>query len=192
MRTATFSKTADSAGGILIEILIATTIGITVLGSIFALIAAVAREQRSQLACAYVEQEANLLEDKITRLIRSMSATETVALSDLVSGSSTFYRQVTMARAATPAPRERLAYTANNTTCTYIPNIASGSGYATLNAPTASAVLRNMYFYISEKMDGTPDGSAVTVFFQMDDNGMGQRGKTNKITRCFTATMRNI
>ena len=179
------------SGMTLVEILIASSIGVVVLGALLTLVTVVAKEQRRQMVDSNLQQEANLLEDKITRLIRSMSAAQAVIAGDPAPGGPPFYRKIIVAQAATPAPREQLAYDAVNQTCIHLANTAVPAVQDVLNKPTYVAVLRNMYFFISEKNDGAPDASAVSVFFQMDDNGSGARRKTNSVTRSFTATMRN-
>jgi hypothetical protein len=157
------------------------------------LVTLVAGEERRQLVNANLQQQANLLEDKITRLIRPMSAREAVVLGDPIQVGSPFYHQIIVARGPNPTPREQLAYQPATFTCTHIPDIAAPSPGVkeTYFAPSVLAVLRNMYFFISEKNDGAPDSSAISVVFQLDDNGMAMRDRTNVVTRSFTASMRN-
>jgi hypothetical protein len=138
-----------------------------------------------------LQQQANYLEDRITKLIRSMSASQAVILGLPISSGSPFYREIIVARGATPFPREKLIYNPASLSCAHVPNLAAPSTQEIYSQPSGLATLRNLYFFISEKNDGAPDASAITVVFQLDDNGMGHRTKTNSITRSFTATMRN-
>lgn len=175
----------------LVEILIASTIGVVVMGSLLMLVTVVAGEQRHQMVDANLQQEANLLEDKITRLLRSMSASQATIMGDAISSGSPFYRKLIIAQGGTPVPREQLSYNVTNMSCIHLANTTLQSAQEFYFKTSSVAVLRNMYFFISEKNDGAPDASAVSVFFQLDDNGSGRRKKTNSLTRSFTATMRN-
>lgn len=175
----------------LVEVLIASSVGIMVLGALLMLVTVVAKEQRRQMVDSNLQQEANLLEDKITRLVRSMSASQAVIVGEPITAGAPFYRKIIISQGITPVPREQIAYDSVNRTCIHLANTSAPTVQDVLNKPTYVAVLRNMYFFISEKNDGAPDASAVSVFFQMDDNGSGARKKTNSVTRSFTATMRN-
>jgi hypothetical protein len=150
----------------------------------------VAKEQRREMVGSNLQQEANLLEDKITRLIRAMSASQAVILGGPLSTGSPFYRRIIVARGPSPAAREQLAYYPDTFNCSYSADVASAN-QTTYSTPSSVAVLRSLYFFISEKNDGAPDASALSIYFQLDDNGMGTVGKTNSITRSFTVTMRN-
>jgi hypothetical protein len=179
------------AGMSLVEVLISTSIGLLALGGLITLISVAAKEQRREMVNSNLQQEANLLEDKITRLIRAMSATQAAILLDPLNSGVPFYRSIIVARAPAPTPREKLAFDAATFTCMHTPDLKVAGITASYFKPSSVAVLRNLYFFISEKTDGAPDASAITVYFQMDDNGMGTSGKTNSVTRSFTATMRN-
>ncbi len=181
------------SGMTLVEVMIAASIGGVVLMGLMMLVMLMASEQRKYLVNAVLQQNANLLEDRITRLIRSMSAREAVALGDPIASGSPFFRKVVVARGSSPIPREQLAYEAGTFRCTHLPNMAVPGTQDIYFSPSPMAVLRNMYFFISEKNDGAPDSSAITVVFQLDDDAMGSknRSKTNSLTRVFTASMRN-
>jgi Tfp pilus assembly protein PilV len=187
-----FSRRRRCAAGLsLIEVLISSSIGLFVVAGLLTLISVVAKEQRREMINANLQQKANLLEDKITRLIRAMSGTESVVLADPIDGNGVFYKSIIIARGPSPTAREKLSYNAQTLSCAHTPNTAYPWTTNSCFTPTTVAVLRNLYFFISEKPDGAPDGTAVTVYFRMDDNAMGFLNKTNSVTRTFTATMRN-
>ncbi len=175
----------------LVEVLISSTVGVVVLGGLLTLVTVVAKEQRREMVNSNLQQEANLLEDKITRLIREMSGTQAAILGDPIATASPFFRSVVVSRAASPWPREKLAFNPQTFACTYTPDGTSPSSTIPYFTSSSLAVLRNLYFFPSTRTDGAPDSSALTIYFQLDDNGMAQRGKTNSFTRSFTATMRN-
>jgi hypothetical protein len=179
------------AGMTLTEVVMASSIAIVVVGSLLAIVHLVAVQQREGLVAANLQEQADLLEDKITRLIREMSATQAVALGAPVSAGSPFYRSIIVAQGAPPVAREQLIYNPNAYTCAHIPNTSSPVVQETYYTNSSTAVLRDMYFYISEKNDGAPDASAITVVFKLDDNATGERSRTNVLSRSFTATMRN-
>jgi Tfp pilus assembly protein PilE len=175
----------------LVEVMMASAIAVPVMATILTTVYLAVEEQRTGLVSATLQQNADLLEDRITRLLREMSASEAVALGDPIAANSPFYHQLITARGTSPLPREQLTYNPATFTCTHTPDRSSPTVQETYAAPSSIAVLRNMYLFISQKMDGTADASAVTVVFQMDDNGTNVRRKTNTVSRAFTVTMRN-
>jgi hypothetical protein len=82
------------SGATLIEVVMASSIGVVTVGALLAIVCLVAIEQREGLVTAGLQEKANLLEDKITRLIREMSATQAVALGNPVTVGSPFYRSI--------------------------------------------------------------------------------------------------
>jgi len=171
------------------------------MGFLLGLVAQVAKEQRRGLVDVTLQDEAGILEEKLARLLRGMSAGETLILGDPLSSGSPFYRRAIVARGQTPTyPREELIYTTNTMTLTHDPDRAV-SGDQTLLYPrtggAAMAKLRNMYFFTSVKSDGVPDSSALNVYLEFDDDGFAGRKKSDgtpkrsQVTRYFTVKMRN-
>jgi Tfp pilus assembly protein PilV len=185
-----FPRQRRISGSTLVEVVIASTIGVFVVTALMALMTTQAKEQRKEMVDSNLQQQANLLEDKITRLIRPMSAAQAVTLGNQLANPS-HYHLIIVARGQAPVAREQVAFNPATFTCAHTPNLAAPNTKETYWGGSSLAVLRELYFSISQKSDGSPDASAITVFFQMDDNGMGARKKTNTLTRTFTATMRN-
>ena len=185
------TRERHTSGTTLMEVLVASSIGVVVLGALLTVVTLVAEEERRGWVAAGLQQQADLLEDRITRLIRAMSAGEAVILGDPVEAGSPFYHQMITAQGSSPIPREKLAYQPASFTCTHTPDLSSPTVQESYCTPSSALVLRNMYLSISEKNDGAPDASSVAIVFQMDDNGAGVRHVTNIVTRSFTVTMRN-
>jgi len=190
------------AGGMtLIEMIVSSAVGVLVIGTLLTLVVQVAKEQRRGLVDVTLQQQAGILEDKITRLVRSMSASETILLADPIAAGSPFYRRVVMARGQTPTyPREEIIYDAATGKVTHDPDRSVSGNELVLFAPSGKAsmmVLRNMYFYSSFKLDGSPDSSVLNVFVEFDDNTFAGRKdasgslKKTRILRTFSVKMRN-
>jgi Tfp pilus assembly protein PilE len=180
-----------ASGSTLMEVLIASSIGVLVLAALIALMTTQVQEQRKEMVDSNLQQQANLLEDKITRLFRSMSAGQAAILGNPIAAGSPFYHLIVVARGSAPIAREQVAFDSATFTCASTPNLAVPATREIYFGQSKLAVLRELYFFISQKNDGASDASAITVFFKMDDNGMGHRGRTNVLVRSFTTTMRN-
>jgi hypothetical protein len=137
------------SGASLVEVLISSTVALVVLGGLLTLVSVIAKEQRREMVHANLQQESNLLEDKVTRLIRAMSGTQAVILGDSVDSSNTRFRSILLARAPAPTARERLAFSPQTFNCIYTPSVANPSETNLFFACSDLAVLREMYFFIS-------------------------------------------
>lgn len=182
----------------LVEMVFAASLGTLVMGGLLVLIVEVNKEQRRGMTDCTLEIQAGLAQDKLTRIIHSMSAGESVILSDPIATGSTFFRRVILAEGQAPTyPREELIYSTNAFTLTHDQNRSTTGDEVTLVRSNAMYLLRNCYFYISMKVDGSPDNSAVNVYLEFDDNYFAGRKNTSrqpiktKVTRTFTVKMRN-
>lgn len=176
----------------------AASLGTLVMGGLLVLIVEVNKEQRRGVTDCTLEIQAGLAQDKLTRIIHSMSAGESVILSDPITTGSTFYRRVILAEGQAPNyPREELIYVTNTFTLTHDQNRSTTGDEVVLVKTNAMYLLRNCYFYIGMKNDGSPDNSAVNVYLEFDDNFFAGRKNTSrqaiktKVTRNFTVKMRN-
>ncbi len=182
----------------IVEMVLASAVGVLVLGALLTLVMEVAKEQRRGLVDSSLEMKANLLEDKVNRVLRPMSSGESVVTADPTATGSVFFRRIIIARGQTPAyPREELVYDPVNCRLVHDPNRAAAGDENILMQGTNSVVLRNAYFFLSAKADGSLDSSAVNVFLQFDDDFTAMRRNPDRslrrtqVTRVFTVKMRN-
>jgi Tfp pilus assembly protein PilE len=195
------SRRRRQTGATLIELIVSSAVGVLVISTLLMLVVQVAKEQRRGLVDTTLQQQAGILEDKITRLVRSMSASETILLAEPIATGSPFYRRVVMARGQTPTyPREELIYDVAAGKVTHDPDRSVSGNELALFAPTGKAsmmVLRNLYFFSSVKLDGSPDSSVLNVFMEFDDNSFAGRKdasgslKKTRVLRTFSVKMRN-
>jgi len=188
-------------GFTLVEVLVAGALGVLVTGILMGLVVQVAKEQRRGVVDACLQNEADILEEKVVRLFREMSASETVILNNPVTTGSPLYRQAVMARGGMPTwPRQQLTYDPAALTLKYDPNRTVSADEVTWfpRPGVASLIkLRNMYFFTSVKLDGASDSSALNVYLEFDDDGWAGRknpngtAKRSQVTRHFTVKMRN-
>ncbi len=187
----------------LLELLIATSVGLVITGSVVMLLLQAAVEQRRGLADATVEQQAYTLQSTIMNQIRILSANEGVLFGSPATdatGTLIGYRQITVAEGPAPDyPREVIAFDSTAGQVLYNPSL-SPPGSAVPNLPVVwmtnggSCALRQLYFSPSLKPDGSPDNSLINVSFQLDDNGASGQNQTNNpasICRTFSVQMRN-
>lgn len=187
------------SGATLVEVLIASTISVGVLGTLMSVFGLAAQEQRRQFVDSILQQEAANLQDQLTRLVRSMRQSESVAFGNpVIESGATVYHTVVMARGPAPTyPRESLTYTTNYALI-YDPNRNTTGGEQTLFTNKTGAVLRKLYFFPSLKPGGIPDSTVLNIWLEMDDDGLARRrgpggGMTNwTVSRSFTVTMRNL
>lgn len=191
-------KLGSTSAMAIVEMVLASAVGVLVLGALLTLVMEVAKEQRRGMVDSSLETEANLLEDKLNRLLRSMSSAESVLTSDPIATGSVFFRKIIIARGQTPTyPREEIAYDSTLCKLVHDPTRSASGDEVTLMQGTNSIVLRNCYFFLGTKVDGSLDSSAVSVFLQFDDNCNAMRRNADRslrrtqATRVFTVKMRN-
>lgn len=182
----------------LVELLVGASLGVLLTGFMMGMVIQVVKEQRRELVDATLQYKADDLEEKLARLIRSMSANETIILGDPLSSGSPFYRRIIVAMGQTPTyARQQLIYDPTAMTLTQDPDITMSSNEILLFKSTPMAKLRNMYFFTSVKSDGVADSSALNIYLQFDDDGFAGRKNPNgtlkrsQVTRYFTVKMRN-
>jgi len=175
-----------------------SAIAVMALAALMILILESAKEQQLGLVEAQLHQEAGLLEDRLTRIIRSMSASESTIFGDPVGPGGPFYRQVIMARGKPPTlPREELRYDPVTMTLIHDPDRSQDGDEIVLHPSSHPMKLRNLFFFPLMKPGGIPDTAAVNVWFELDDDGAGGRKQPDgtperiKVVRSFVVTMRN-
>jgi hypothetical protein len=183
--------------------MIALGVGLPVAGAVVLLLVQASFEQRRGLADTTVEENAYVLQSRITSCLRSMSSSGGLtgvgssavynASHDLIVGYQTvyvFHANTTNGGYTT----ERISFNPSSGQVIYIPDMAPATPqqivWMTTNSPTMR--LRKLYFIAH--FDGSQNSSLVDVHFEMDDNGYSQQGTTNNladIDRSFSVQMRN-
>jgi hypothetical protein len=190
-----------AAGMTLFEVLIASTISLGVIAGILTLMLEVSKEERREMVDVALSQKMALIQDQVTRLIRSMSERESVAFGDafVESGGYTVYRRIVVAKGESSTyPREELAYMPADKKLVYDPDRKINGNEQTLFQSASPVFLEKMYFYPSLKPGGIPDSSTLNVCIEMDDgNASGRKNpdgtlRKAKIVRTFTVKMRNL
>jgi hypothetical protein len=187
-------------GFTLAELVIASSVGVLIAGTMMFLLIESAAEQYRGISDANVEQASSSLEMQIIQRLRSMSANEGVVYaSPLTNGGSLFpaYRRIIVARGPWPTyPREEIRFDNANNCAIHLPNVSAATNQQVLLQANSSAyVLRNLCFFPALKADGTADSSLVNVVIELDDNGSSRRQCTNsnpaRVQRTFSVKMRN-
>jgi len=198
LNLASNARLTRNVGATLVEILIAASIAVMVLTAFMLLVVETAKEQRWGLVETQLHAQSGLLQDKVTRWLREMSATESAIFGDPLATGSPFYRRLIVAQGQAPAfPRQELVYNVGSKSLTLDPNRSLTGDETALYSGAASIKLRNMYFYPSMKQGGLPDSSSINVWFELDDDGTSGRIKPDgtprmvSVVRSFTVTMRN-
>jgi type II secretory pathway pseudopilin PulG len=202
MKTAATKKAARSSrqAFTLVELMIATAVGIGLAGMVVLLLLQASTEQRNGLANTTVEEQAYILQTDITSCLRSMSANQGLTPNyssafyntngSLLGYQSVFVFQPTNGGYVTGY----INYNAATGQVTYTPNIAAPSIQTQWMTNGACAVLTELCFSTSLNLDGSQDSSLVNVLLQMNDNGFSRQNPTNNtaaIYRNFSVQMRN-
>lgn len=182
----------------IVEIMIASTIAIMATGSLLMLVVQVGKEQRQTLAEASLQQDAGIVQDKLSILLRQMSVTESVIYTDAVTGQPGLYRKIIMAKGEAPDfPREEVWFDPNALTLYHDPDRNTSGNTLTMFGTNNLAVIRNLYFYPSMKASANPDSTTVNMILEVDDNGnageLDEAGNPSRVSifRYFTIKLRN-
>jgi hypothetical protein len=182
----------------LVEVLIASAIGVGAISGLMMLMLEVVKEQRKTLADATLQQSAGNLQDRLTRVIRDMSENESVIFGDkTVENGADVYRKIIVAKGQAPDyPREEIAFISTENSVLYDPDRAVPGDETFFFKTNAVVSVRKLFFYPSLKSGGVPDSSTLNIWLEMDDCGssgrqLGAGFKTNTVLRTFTVKMRN-
>jgi prepilin-type N-terminal cleavage/methylation domain-containing protein len=184
----------------LVELMIATAIGVGLSGTVVLLLVQSATEQRNGFADISVEEQAYILEANITRCLRSMSANQgltpnySTGLHDPFGNLLGYQSVVAFFPTNGAYLTATITYIASTGQVIYTPDVTSPSVQTQWITNNASAALTELYFSTSFNPDGSQNSSLVNVGFQMNDNGFSQRNPTNNpagIFRTFSVQMRN-
>jgi hypothetical protein len=197
-----FSTEVRRRGFTLTELMIAFGVGLPVAGAVVLLFVQAAFEQRRGLADTTVEENAYVLQARITSCLRSMSSSGGLTTSNAVQDYPLFYQTINGFH-ANPTngflTREQISFDPSSGQVTYTPDMSASANqivWMKTNSPTVA--LRQLYFYTSGSDPNTtnsaPNNTLVHVCFQMDDNGYSRQGTINNlanIERKFSVQMRS-
>ncbi len=178
------------------EVMMAASVSVLVVGAILTLVFQMALEQKRGLADGSVQSRAGLVQDRVAQILRSMSATESTEFVDAVSGNPTFFRRVIVATNAS-SPRQQLYFDANTGKLYHDPNRNVNGDEVVLFKPDKMTALRDVYFYPALKAGNVLDRATINVVMKFDDDGYStRRASTNSfkkipVNRYFTVRYRN-
>jgi type II secretory pathway pseudopilin PulG len=181
------------------ELLVAMAIGVMLAGTAMAILVQTAVEQRNGLADTTVEQQAYMLESRITGVLRCMSANQgmTPNYSTKVfdgNGNLLGYQSILLFYPSNgDYETATLSYNPALGQVTYVSNTATASPEIWISNTTSYA-LGSLYFSTSFNPDGSQNNSLVNVAFQINDNGFSEQGPPNNpanVFRNFSVLMRN-
>jgi len=180
-----------------IEVIFAGSITTLALGSLSLIMVQTAVEHRTGLAQSSLEQEANQVADRLTILLRNMSASESTLFGNPVPSNTNCYRRLIVAQGESAShPREELLFLPDRYLLLHRADITR-TNFSVLTQPSATCILRDLQFYPSFKNDGSLDSTTLNVELRVDDDGYGgRRGPSGTrrpytVSRFFAVKMRN-
>jgi Tfp pilus assembly protein PilV len=206
MNTSKFSQKRNllsraRSGMSLVETLVSSSLLVIISAGLLTMTLEAAKSQSRALVEATMNQEADLLQDRLLDFFRNMSASESVIFSSPVSSNSRIYHNVICAKGEAPTfNREQLTYNISNGTILHDPDRTSQSEPVIYYRPEINSdypKLQELYFFASLKVGGIPDGSKLNIYFELSDEGYAglknSSGNSEKmiIARSFTVKMRN-
>jgi prepilin-type N-terminal cleavage/methylation domain-containing protein len=195
-----FSGVIQQRAFTLVELMVATSIGLVLAGTVVLLLIQGSLEQRRGYADTTVEESSYTLQARISGVLRSMSASQgfsayltnaTLNTNGVVIGFQTIYVWQTNPDGSYTG--EKISYDPGAETVTYTPNTATPASQTVWTTSGPNLALHNLYFSGSLNPDGSQNNSLINVNFLMDDNGYSQQGPINNpasIYRSFSVQMR--
>ncbi|MBN1515717.1 hypothetical protein JXA32_04015 [Candidatus Sumerlaeota bacterium] len=192
------------------EIVIALSLSVIISSALAYLMYQIALGQKEAIATVRLRQAADLLQDRLltggeggTRFnLRNASAGSGALFptADEISlpGGAKVYRSILFSESDSSAVRRRLRFNATTSNVEFYEDWTDSGDYSIVFASGPSIMLREMYFFESQKTGGIPDDSTINVYFEMDDNGTN--GRTDPadgskliqtVTKTFTVTLRD-
>ena len=206
MNTSKFSQNRNllsraRSGMSLVETLVSSSLLVIISAGLLTMTIEAAKSQSRALVEATMNQEADLLQDRLLDFFRNMGASESVIFSMPVSLNSRIYRSVICAKGEAPTyNREQLTYDKNKGIILHDPDRTNQSEPMIYYRPEINSdypKLQELYFFASLKVGGIPDGSKLNIYFELSDEGFAglknSSGNSEKmiIARSFTVKMRN-
>jgi prepilin-type N-terminal cleavage/methylation domain-containing protein len=187
-------------GFTLVELMVATAVGIGLAGTVVFLLLQSVTEQRNGFADTTVEEKAYVLQANITTCLRCMSANYGMSpdnSSSFLDGSGNVlgYKSIFVFYPTNGAyVTAGINYNSTTGQVTYTPDLSNPSVQSVWMTNSASSALTGLCFSYSQNLDGSQNNSLVNVLFQMNDNGFSQQSTNNNpasIYRSFSVQMRN-
>lgn len=190
----------STSGFTLVELMVASTIGLILTGSVVLLLVQSAREQRHGYSDTTVEERAYTLQANIINVLRGSSAglgVTLVSTSSVVSGINVIgYSSIYVFKPntnGTSFTTGRITANLGNGSVVYVPDVTAPANQIVWMTNSTGVVLRQLYFNNSINLDGSKNNSLVSATFIMDDNGFSGQNATNNIAdiqRSFVVQMR--
>lgn len=188
-------------GMTLVETLISASLMVFVSAGLLVLTLEAAKTQSRALVEATMNQEADLLQDRLLAYFRDMSSSESVIFSKPLVTGGRLYRNVISAKGEAPTfNREELNFDQRVGKIFHDSDRTDSEPPIVFFQPEVNSdypKLTELYFFASLKVGGIPDGSKLNIYFEMTDDGhAGSRNEDGKkdefiIARSFTVKMRN-
>jgi hypothetical protein len=185
----------------LVELLVATSVGMVLAGTVLLLLCQTATEQRYGFADMTVEEQAYKLEANLTSCLRGMSANQGMTInnsSGLYNSNGVLlgYQSIFVFNPITNGAyiTGNINYNSATGEVTYTSNISVPATQTIWMSNSSTAALTEFCFTSSYNPDGSQNNSLVNVIFQMSDNGFSQQNPVNNpasLYRNFSVQMRN-
>lgn len=191
----------NQSGMTLVETLISSSLMVFVSAGLLVLTMEAAKTQSRALVEATMNQEADLLQDRLLAYFRDMSSAESVIFSQPVVSGGRLYRSVISAKGEAPTfNRDELYFDQASGKIFHDPDRTDSQPPVVFFQPEVNSdypKLTELYFFASMKVGGIPDGSKLNIYFEMMDDGhAGFKNETGQndqfvVARSFTVKMRN-
>ena len=198
--SANLRRKHSTNGFTLVELMVASSIGLILGGTVVLLLIQAAKEQQHGFSDTTVEERAYTLQANIINVLRGSSSGRGVTLvstSQVVSGMNVIgYSSIYVFQPNTNGTSFTTGQiTANpaNGSVVYVPDVTVPANTVVWMTNGTGVVLRQLYFNNNFNLDGSPNNSLVSATFQMDDNGYSGQNSTNNIAsilRSFVVQMR--
>jgi type II secretory pathway pseudopilin PulG len=186
----------------LVELMVATTVGIGLAGIVVLLLVQSAAESRNGFADTTVEEKAYTLQANITSTLRSMSASmgfnPNYASSPLDTNGNPLINEFQTITVFYPTNGgyidATISFNPSTGTVIFTPNDAFPAKQVVWMTNSATARLTKFYLAGSQNLDSSQNNSLVNVVFAMNDNGFSQQPANNNpanLYRTFSVQMRN-
>lgn len=180
------------------EIMISSVIGLAVAGAIVVLTMETVWEQRRGMVDAALMRDAGVIQDQVTRWLRTMSRTDGVTFGDPDNEAPELFRRIVAAKGGFPDwPREELIFQSDAMTLIRDPDRARNGDEQVVFESSPVVKLRQIFFFPSMKEGGVPDASTVNVLLELDDDGLAGRRhpdgspRRTEVIRTFSVSLRN-
>jgi len=185
----------------LMELMIASVIGLVLAVGVVGLLLQASAEQRRGLGDSTVEEKAYMLQTEITACLRSMSVNEgmqpnyTTAVDYPGTSNIMGYTSVNVFYPTNGSwITANITFNSTNGQVIYTPNVLASTSQILWMTNGATMLLTNLVFSPSFNSVGAQNNSLVNVQFQMNDNGYSNQNPTNNVAsvfRNFSVQMRN-